>query len=118
MTKKIIIAEDDEDLVLLYQRFFGNYDVEVDSVSDGKSLVEMVKGGGYSLVLTDNGMPFMEGMDAIREIRTFDPKVPIYMVSGNRDAESKALTLGATGFIYKPDFSKYVIDKVLKCIFS
>jgi len=116
MAKKIIIAEDDEDMVFMYRLLFKGYDAEVDYVPDGRSLVDKVRAGGYSLVLTDNGMPFMDGLDAIKEIRTFNKEVPIYMVSGNRDAESKALTEGANGFIYKP-LSKNTIDSLLKQYF-
>ena len=102
MSKKVIVAEDDNDLRESYVRFLKrNFsDVEVEAVPDGEQLVERIRNGGYSVVLTDNQMLKMGGLEAIRRIREFDKTVPIYMLSGI-DVKDKALQLGATGYFDK-----------------
>ena len=104
MAKKVIFADDDD----LVRRSLAGYmkmcvdGIEIEDVPDGESLVKKVREGAYSLVLTDNDMGpgKMNGIDVIMEIRTFNPQVPIYMLSsGSKGVE--ALQAGATGYINK-----------------
>ncbi|MBI2579160.1 MAG: response regulator [Candidatus Aenigmarchaeota archaeon] len=105
MTKKIIIADDQsffrDSIVLLVQ---GEYPtLEIETVDDGKPLVEKVRNGGYSFVLTDNNMPVIKGTEAVRQIRQYDENTPIYLMSSSNDPDTVrgALKAGATDFIYK-----------------
>lgn len=102
MSKRMILADDElyvrDALALMISDSFP--DVEVVQVEDGESLVERVRDGGFALVLTDNQMPSVDGLEAIRQIRKFDGEVPIYMLSSS-DKEREALEAGATGYIDK-----------------
>ncbi|MBI2142489.1 response regulator transcription factor [Candidatus Woesearchaeota archaeon] len=102
MTKKIILADDDayvrEALVPLIHHTVPG--VEVVQVTNGRDLVARVRDGGFALVLTDNNMPDVGGLEAIREIREFDSEVPVYMLSSS-GIEKEALAAGATGFMVK-----------------
>lgn len=103
MERKVIIADDNEDSRTVYASMIANRvgDVEVVQVAEGGSLVEKVRGGGFSLVLTDNEMPpGMDGLKAIRTIRQFDDRTPIYMISGSEVGE-EAIKAGANGYIEK-----------------
>ncbi len=106
MAKSAIIADDEaswrEGLAEFLQHAVP--DAEIDQVSDGESLVERVREGQYSLVLTDYNMGEgrMSGTDAITRIRGFDKQMPIYMVSSSSKRE-EALSAGATGYISKID---------------
>ncbi len=83
-------------------------------VENGRILVEKVlqhwrdngeKSAPGTIIFTDNTMPVWEGLRAIAEIRTFDKKVPIVMLSGDVDPSataSNAKNNGANGFIGKP----------------
>jgi len=102
MPKKVIVAEDEQvirdDIV---EEIRSRYpQASVSSVNNGRSLVESVGKGGYSLVLTDDKMPEMDGFAAIRQIRQLDENVPIYMLAIN-DVRKEALAAGATGCIDK-----------------
>ncbi len=103
MPLKLIIAEDDralrETLLALLQTQFP--DLCIDSVGDGRSLVNRVATGHYDLVLTDNQMPQLRGLEAIRAIREFNGTIPIYLLTGDA-VQRKAQEVGATGFLLKP----------------
>lgn len=103
MPLKLIIAEDDgalrETLLTLLQIQFP--DLCIDAVGDGSSLVSRVEADHYGLVLTDNQMPQLTGLDAIRTIRGFNGTIPIYLLTGDA-VQKKALEVGATGFLPKP----------------
>ena len=103
MAKNAIIADDDDNLRKGLAMFLlqAVKDANIMSVPNGESLVEKVRGGGYSLVMIDYDMGMgMSGADAIRAIRAFDPATPIYMLSGS-DKHEEALKAGATGYISK-----------------
>ncbi len=107
MTKRIILADNDD-----IQR--GTYSsaievripnsIEIDEAEDGDQLVKMVKENDYSLIVTDYQMPRMDGLEAIRQIREFDKKTPICILS-EQNVSDEASKLGAT-HISKDDFDK------------
>ena len=78
-----------------------HYKVRVDKVDDGMGLVEMVRKEDYSIVITDHNMGFMSGLEAISEIKEFNPQVPIIIVSA-QNIEQKALEIGASAYLKKP----------------
>ncbi|MBI2574761.1 response regulator transcription factor [Candidatus Woesearchaeota archaeon] len=102
MTKKIILADDNlwsrDGLVSIINDAVPG--VEIEQVVDGRSLVERVRGGGFALVLTDNQMPYVSGLEAIRQIREFNREVPIFIITSS-DVEREALEAGATGYMRK-----------------
>jgi len=102
MTKKMILAEDDQDFREGLVLYIGDEipGVEIEYVDDGKPLLERARNGGYALILTDNDMKQMNGLEAVRRIREFDKTTPIYLMSG-RDVRKQALEAGATGYIPK-----------------
>jgi len=102
MTDKIIIAEDHVIIrEALVQLLGQKYDVDIDTVGNGDSLVERVRDNEYSVVITDNAMPKRSGLSAGIQIRGFNQDVPIIMLSGS-DIEEEALKAGVTHYISKP----------------
>lgn len=41
------------------------------------------------IVITDHLMPDMDGVEFVRQLRTFDPEVPVIVISGLPDADSE-----------------------------
>lgn len=113
MDYRVIIADDIESFRKMIDRHVRSVrsGIEVEHVSSGEYLVKRVREGGYSLVLTDYDMgQGIDGITAIREIRTFDTETPIYMMSGS-DVREEALRVGATGYIDKNNY-KTLPDEV------
>ena len=113
MAKRIIIAEDDEnarntlaDLILECTA-----DVEIVTVSNGKDLLDKVRADNYSLVFTDYEMPpGITGIEAIKQIRSFNPTIPIYMISGG-GVKKEAMEVGATDYIKKTErYTKKLVE--------
>jgi CheY-like chemotaxis protein len=114
--KPIIIADDEEKVREMYASTIRRFTkAEIDEVGNGIELVEKVRQKDYSLIIVDNKMPKMDGLEAIVEIRKFNNSVPICMISfGEDDTESKAIESGATDYIQKPVFTpqlKALIEK-------
>lgn len=100
---RVIIADDTYETRTLLERLVkaGDSTADVECVSDGSELVDRVKKGNYDLILTDNTMIGMCGLDAIKLIREFNKDTKIYMISGDWLVEDTALKYGANGFISK-----------------
>lgn len=114
----ILIADDDEDDVLLAGRALAEAGVSAGlrSVRDGDELLDYLRRrGGFtlvasspepSLVLLDLNMPRRDGRDALREIKA-DPAlrhIPVVIFTTSRAEEevASAYALGANSFLRKP----------------
>ena len=79
----------------------------VDCAWDGIEAVDCLSScpdGYYDMVFMDIQMPVMDGLEATRRIRAFDPVVPIVAVTAfayDRDRQ-KALAAGANEYVAKP----------------
>jgi CheY-like chemotaxis protein len=81
--------------------------VEMDEAEDGPSGLAMIEANAYDLVLMDLRMPGMDGLTAIREIRTrTDAKgqVPVIVVTADSGAtlEADCQAAGADDVLRKP----------------
>mgnify|MGYP000064797444 CR=1 FL=1 len=63
---RILIAEDDEDLRLLLRLVVQRAGHEVEGVGDGVAALRAITRGGYDLVVLDNMMPGMTGLEVLR----------------------------------------------------
>lgn len=101
----ILLAEDDEISYLYLERILNKEGVTLFHAWNGLETVNMLRENpAVSLVLMDIRMPGMNGLDATRKIRTFNPDVPIiaqtaYALTGDREI---AIEAGCTDYITKP----------------
>ncbi len=99
----ILVAEDNISNYKLVEVMLRNIAVTENAVN-GKVAVEMAKTKDYDMVFMDVKMPIMDGLEATREIRKFDTKIPIIAVTANvLDFDrNMALACGCNEFVPKP----------------
>ena len=87
---------------------------EIIEAEDGYEAIEMYRKHKPELVLLDINMPNMNGIDALKAIREFDPKAKVIMISSMRNQRlvSETKTLGAFAFMQKP-FPKVQIEGIV-----
>ena len=68
MYKKIMIVDDDPDILVTMRNIFEHEGYEVYAVDSGKDCIEELKRGFKGYLLIDLMMPFMDGWDTIKEI--------------------------------------------------
>jgi len=106
MKKKILIVEDDLDIVDLLQSQVQALGYDSIVAGNGKEAVDMATSQLPHLILMDIMLPVMDGLDATRQIRQ-NPKtnsIPIIAVtalSSRRDKE-KCLQSGCDDYLSKP----------------
>lgn len=103
MADKILIVEDDDDIVEILSLYLSSSGYDVDSASNGTEGIERLRTSGASAILVDLMMPSMNGFDFIKQARTFCD-APIIIVSARNQPTDKmlGLDLGADGYITKP----------------
>ena len=102
---KILIVEDLEvNREFLKEMFKVFFSVIVETSENGKVAVEKVKVNEYDIVFMDMRMPVLNGVEATKEIRTFNAEVPIICMSANvyREDKYEAQHAGMNDFIEKP----------------
>lgn len=101
--KKILIAEDDEDIVAVLEMYLVNSGFETVSVYNGLDALNVIDKTHVDLCLIDIMMPKMNGFDLIRRIRE-ESQVPILVLSARKEDSDKilGLNIGADDYIVKP----------------
>ena len=99
----ILIVEDEANILTFMRTILSANDYKVIEARDGKQALQMIASHCPDLVILDLGLPDMDGLTVIRQVRSWS-KLPILVVSA-RDRERdkvEALDLGADDYITKP----------------
>ena len=100
---RILIVEDEPEIVRFLTLELQHEGYETESSPDGKSGLERALSGGFDLVLLDVMLPQMSGVEVLRRLRQ-ESAVPVIFVTA-RDAvmeKVNGLDLGANDYITKP----------------
>ena len=77
---------------------------KIEAFSSAETAIDAIKANLPDLVLLDIGLPGMDGIDALREIKDLHPDVLIIMITAYEDINSviSAMKLGAYDYVLKP----------------
>ena len=86
---RILVAEDDPSLQMMYRLVLKAKGYEVEIVDNGKLLIEKLleEGKHYDIIITDYEMPVQNGIDALKKIRSINKfrKFPVIVLTGLGD---------------------------------
>jgi CheY-like chemotaxis protein len=120
MSKKILIADDEQNIVISIEFLLRREGFEVLVAGDGEEALAKVRAERPDLVLLDVMMPRMNGFDVCQALRA-DPDLSatriLMLTAKGRDTEvSKGLGLGADGYMTKPFSTKELLAEVRKLL--
>lgn len=100
---RILVIDDEPGILRAVQTNLGRHGFRVDTASSGKNGLEAYARSRPDLVLLDLGLPDMDGLEVIREIRQRSD-TPIIVLSAREAERAKvaALDLGADDYLTKP----------------
>jgi len=116
MDKRIMVVDDDPDILISIRRIFEDEGYEVFTVDSGKDCIKELEKGFRGVILMDIMMPFMDGWDTIQEITkrgyTKNVIISILTAKGTPDHEKmKGLESYIYDYITKPfDIQKLISD--------
>ena len=87
---------------------------QVADCSRGEEALQMLRAAVYDVVLLDINMPGIGGIETLRRIRAFAPRLPILMLTVRDQEEDKvqALDLGADDYVTKPFSTRELIARI------
>lgn len=101
--RKILIVDDEADFLELMQIRLEANGYEVITANNGKDAIERVERDKPGAVLLDIMMPETDGLSVLKNIRSKDAKLPIFIITAfsNEEKVKAASKLNASGFIVK-----------------
>jgi len=107
----LVVDDDNAHRTMLYTLISG-WGYEVTQADDGATAIEKVKEQSYDLVLMDVRMVKVSGLEALEQIKSFNPAIPVIIMTAysSVDTAVDALKQGAHDYLTKPlDFDKLKI---------
>lgn len=105
MTHKlsILLVEDEKNICDFISTSLSAQDYRISTAHTGKEALPIITSQCPNLILLDLGLPDMDGMEIIRQVRTWS-SVPIIVLSARTQEQEKvrALDLGADDYLTKP----------------
>ncbi|MBE0499845.1 MAG: sigma-54-dependent Fis family transcriptional regulator [Desulfuromonadales bacterium] len=103
-SEKILIIDDEEGMRKLLARVLIKYGYETVTSGSGDEALSLIENDTFDLIITDINMPGMDGLQLLREVKSFDPALPIIVMTAYGTVESavQALRSGAYDYITKP----------------
>ena len=109
---KILVVDDDNPHRIMLRTLMGGWGYEVSEADDGAAAIDRVKEQSYDLVLMDVRMVRVSGLEALAQIKLYNPAIPVIIMTAysSVDTAVKSLKQGAHDYLTKPlDFDKLKI---------
>ena len=115
---KVLVVDDDKVLqgsvkqALEYHHFF------VDTADNGREALNKVTAGEYDLVVMDVNMPEMDGIEALEQIKKYNPSIIVLILTAysNVGDAVKAVKLGAFNYLEKPITSENLVALIKRAL--
>ena len=107
--KTLLIVDDDSTHRTMLRTLIGGWGYDVVEADDGSTAIEAVQKRPFDLVLMDVRMLKISGIEALEEIKAFNPAIPVTIMTAYSSVETAvdALKKGAYDYLTKPlDFDK------------
>lgn len=116
--KKILLVEDDDDLLHLFNDALSQAGFSVDKFTDPLKAHTCFKENpdGYDLVLSDINMPHISGIELAKNIRKINPFIEVLLMSAFDCFESDMRDVELSTFLKKPIHMQQMIDTVKECM--
>ncbi len=118
MPKKVLIVDDDEDLLLTLEDGLKKYRDRIEPVfaSSGKKAMEILRREKIDLVVSDLKMPEVDGLDLLSFVVQEFPYIPFILITayGSLPIKLKAESIGAIRYLEKPMSLDQLAEAILE----
>ncbi len=116
----ILWVDDEIDLLKSHILFLRGKGYEVDTCNNGADAVEMVRSTPYDLIILDEMMPGMTGLETLPRIKEVRPTTPVIMVTKSEEENimDKAIGSKIADYIIKPVNPNQVLLSIKKNVHS
>ena len=116
--RRILMVEDDPTILQLLKEALGEQGYQTQTAASAQEAMQLIREFKPHLVLTDQDMPGLTGLEMLRELRTQLNYVAVIFVSGRSDTEmiTQALKAGADDYVRKPFRFEELLARVEACL--
>lgn len=115
--KKLLLVDDEEAIQMVYREEFEGDGYEVVSAMNGQIGLEMFKQEAPDLVILDIQMPGMNGVEVLRQMKMYNPAIPVILSSAYQEFKRDLGTWASDDYVVKSgniDELKQTVRKLLK----
>ena len=118
--KKILIVDDEPNIVMSLEYTFKKNNFEVFIARDGLEALDILKSNFPDVIILDVMMPMVDGyatLEQIRKDKNLEHTKVIFLSAKNKASDiEKGMALGADAYLTKPFSIKKVVDQVLELL--
>ena len=119
MRERILVVDDEEHMLALFESVLGKEGYAVVGASSGKQALELLRRGEFDLIISDLLMPGIDGLDMLHHVKTVYPALPFIILTGHGTVRSAVAAMkdGATDYLTKPldtEELQVVVEKALE----
>ncbi|MCB9721471.1 MAG: response regulator [Candidatus Omnitrophica bacterium] len=113
-TKRILVVDDEADLVDMVRRKLERNGFMVEVAYNGREAIEKVSNQEFDLILTDVVMPVMDGFTFYKNLKDNPDtsKIPVIILTARSNMEGSFRALGADDFLTKPFDGRDLLQKI------
>lgn len=102
--REVLVVEDDPLIVSFMRTALRKAGHHVHTAGSGQAARELLRDGGIDLLLLDLGLPDIDGLDLLRELRDSGSGIPVVVVTSRSDPGDRATAvgLGVEDYVVKP----------------
>lgn len=115
---RILWVDDEVDLLRPHLMLLRSAGYQVDPIMNGQDALELLSSQSYDLVLLDEKMPGLRGIEVLERLRRVSPRLPVVMVTKS-EADStmyEAIGRRADDYIVKPTSPRQVLSVVTRLL--
>ena len=111
-TRGVLVVEDDPDLQWRLARMLTVRGNRVVGTSSAEAALELIRQWSVDLVLVDEGLPGMSGVELARRVRDSHPEIPVVLMTSDadRDGTLPAKIAGVVAVVSKPFRMEALVD--------
>lgn len=111
---RLLVAEDDADIVKALTALFEHNHYSVDAVTNGNDAYDYGISGNYDGIILDIMMPGMDGIEVLQHLRKAGVKTPVLLLTAKSEIEDKVtgLDAGADDYLPKPFAASELLARV------
>jgi DNA-binding response OmpR family regulator len=99
---RILIAEDEPRIATFLEKGLRANGYTTLTVDDGRHVASVARDDDFDLVILDLGLPGLDGLDALRDLRRKGQHLPVIILTARSDAAVAGFETGADDYVTKP----------------
>ena len=102
--EQILWADDEIDLLKPHILFLQNKGYEVTTVTNGRDALDAISQQNFHLIILDENMPGISGLEALQQIKIAQPNVPVIMITKSEEENIMNQAIGSeiADYLIKP----------------